>query len=82
MALPNLKEYFRAAQLPPLLYWCNDDYLARWKDIEIQNRFPIQTPIGERKISNSIAKHIQMNRTVTFTLERWFEISRELKIEN
>ncbi len=26
MALPNLKEYFDAAQIRPLI-WCNDDYI-------------------------------------------------------
>lgn len=26
MALPNLKDYYRAAQLRPVVKWCDEDY--------------------------------------------------------
>lgn len=42
MALPNLKEYFPAAQLCKLICWCDEGYVARCKDIEI-SICPIQT---------------------------------------
>lgn len=36
LALPNLEEYFYAAQIRPLIYWCNNNYFSRWKSIEIE----------------------------------------------
>ena len=32
-ALPNLRQYYNAAQLRPLMCWCSVDYTARWKNI-------------------------------------------------
>lgn len=80
MALPNLREYFHAAHARPLLHWCNDDYLAQRKDIEVQKLFPIQTLLGERKVTPSIAKHIQINWIVTFALEKWFAVSQKMNL--
>jgi len=34
VALPCLKDYYIAAQLRPLICWCNPKYVARWKEIE------------------------------------------------
>ena len=51
LALPNFREYCNAAQLRPLIYWCNVDYVACWKDIEIPTSGPpIQPLIGQREI--------------------------------
>lgn len=51
LALPHLKEYFHAAQLRQLICWCDTEYVARWKDIEIDiHKTPIQANIGEREI--------------------------------
>ncbi len=48
IALSNLKEYFHSTQLCPLTYWCNTDYITRWKDTEMSVfNFPIQTNIEE-----------------------------------
>jgi len=48
MALPNLKEYFHAAQLRTLVCWCAKDYEAKWKNLEryVQGR-EIQSLIGD-----------------------------------
>lgn len=34
MGLPKLNNYYRAAQLRPIIMWCDKDYNAKWKDIE------------------------------------------------
>ena len=34
MALPNLKDYYQAAQLGTIIKRCDEDYSAKWKDIE------------------------------------------------
>lgn len=31
MGLPKLKDYYRAAQLRPIIMWCDKDYNAKWK---------------------------------------------------
>lgn len=35
LALPNFREYYYAAQLRYIVYWCSLSYQARWKDIEM-----------------------------------------------
>uniref|UniRef100_A0A671X3M3 Reverse transcriptase domain-containing protein n=1 Tax=Sparus aurata TaxID=8175 RepID=A0A671X3M3_SPAAU len=34
-ALPSLRDYYLAAQLRPLVYWCNSSYVAKWKTMEL-----------------------------------------------
>ena len=81
MALPNLKEYFHAAQICPLLNWCSSDYIAKWKNIEIQGfSTPIQTNIGERKIRTNIKTEIDLHPITSFTLDIWYTIVKQLKI--
>uniref|UniRef100_A0A3B5ADU2 Reverse transcriptase zinc-binding domain-containing protein n=1 Tax=Stegastes partitus TaxID=144197 RepID=A0A3B5ADU2_9TELE len=80
MALPNLKNYFYASQLRPLLYWCNDEYISRWKDIETSiPQYPIQASIGEREIPPQIKG--QLNLFTTFTLEIWYSTVKKLKLK-
>ena len=35
LALPYLNEYYLAAQLRYIVYWCSPEYEARWKHIEL-----------------------------------------------
>jgi len=30
LALPNFKEYFLAAQLRYIIYWCSSEYYSKW----------------------------------------------------
>lgn len=39
LALPNLLEYYYAAQTRPLVYWCDPEYTARWKDIDFDSKW-------------------------------------------
>ena len=83
MALPNLKEYFHAAQICPLLNWCSSEYIAKWKNIEINLQgfsIPIQTNIGERKIQTNIKTELDLHPITSFTLDTWYSIVKQLKI--
>lgn len=80
MALPNLKNYFCAAQLRPIFYWCTSSYIAKWKDIEtnIQD-LQVQSLIGESEFhSNSEDK---LDPIMTFSLKVWHSIVKHLKLE-
>lgn len=33
LALPNFKEYYYAAQLKPMIYWCISHCTTKWKEI-------------------------------------------------
>lgn len=35
LALPNLREYYYAAQMRYMVYWCSLEYQAKWKHIEL-----------------------------------------------
>ena len=35
LAIPNLWEYYYAAQMRYFIYWCSPEYQARWKYIEL-----------------------------------------------
>ncbi len=50
MALPCLKNYYFAAEITPLLYWCNEEYRARWKELEfgLITDFPLHAAIPDR----------------------------------
>ena len=81
LALPNFREYFNAAQLRPLIYWCNVDYIARWKDIEIPTSGPLIQPlIGQREIPAHTKEEEELDPITTFTLNTWYSIIKQLKV--
>ncbi len=58
MSLPNLKDYYYAAQLRPLVCWCDLQVETKWKEIESEFQgVPVQALIG-KKISFSNANQI------------------------
>lgn len=80
MALPNLKTYFYAAQIQPLVYWCDINYMARWKGIETCiPGYHIQTLLGEKSIPEYIKRNI--DSITVFTLETWHKLVRQFKLE-
>lgn len=80
MALRNFKVYFHAAQLRPLVYWCDENYVARWKDVETCiPGYHIQTLLGENTIPGYIRNLI--DPITIFTLETWFTLTRQLKLK-
>lgn len=81
MSLPNLKEYFCAAQIRQITYWCSDDYGARWKDVELSTlNVPIQTNMGIKKTLEYITKDQDRNPIISFTLNVWYDTVKELGI--
>lgn len=73
MALPNLREYFFAAQLRPLAGWCRPEYEAQWKNIEIEVMdYRIQIFISDKQLTTSLKDII--NPIAKFTLETWHYI--------
>lgn len=49
LSLPNIKDYYRAAQIKNLVDICNPSYTAKWKEIEysISSDIPLQAVIGD-----------------------------------
>lgn len=69
MALPCLKDYYNAAQLRPLVCWCNPDYNAKWKDIEsdLVEGVPLQALIGDGNLMGNLT---DMDQVATTDMER------------
>ena len=79
MALPNFKDYFNAAQFRPLFLWCNDNYFARWKEIETYvEGFQIQSVLGEKE-TPLIVKN-QIDSITSDVLEFWFNFVKQFKL--
>lgn len=79
-ALPYLQDYYYAAQLKPLVYWCAPNYESKWKSLEItQIDTPIQSIIGNK--SQAERHYKSLNQWTQFTLKLWFKVLRKLQIE-
>lgn len=82
LALPNLKKYYDAAQLTPLLYWSNKGYKSRWKELEscMVGGYPLQAVIGD---PNLVLKADWFdNPWIGCTLGVWERIINTYKIQN
>lgn len=76
-ALPSLRDYYLAAQLRPLVYWCNSSYVAKWKTVELSlTDVPIQSLLGcvgmEKKILQT------ESQWVNCSLKVWGEILKKI----
>ncbi|XP_054872348.1 LINE-1 retrotransposable element ORF2 protein isoform X1 [Amphiprion ocellaris] len=80
MALPNLKEYYHSAQLTPIMNWCDENYVSKWKNIEqiIQGR-KISSILAETELIKNILK--QVDKVTCFTLEMWLSILRKYNLK-
>ena len=79
MGLPRLKDYYLAAQIRPLLLWCNRDYIAKWKDVELSlSDKPIQSLLGSPVEAK---KHVIQSQWVRFSIEVWFGLVKQLNIQ-
>ena len=49
LALPCLIDYYRAAQIRPLVGWCTTGYRSRWKEIEssMGKGLPVNSLVGD-----------------------------------
>ena len=75
LAVPNLKEYYYAAQLRYVVYWCSPTYVARWKDIELGlGRAPPQAYLFGREYTCE-------NLIINQTLGIWHEVVKKYKMK-
>lgn len=78
--LPSLREYYWAAQLRPMICWCNPSYVAQWKDIEEGlTSIPIQAIIADSNLQDLI-KTIE-NPWIKLTFKIWETVIKEYKLE-
>lgn len=71
-SLPCLSDYYKAAQLRPLVICCNPEYTAKWKDLETsQIDIPLQSLLG----SKILHKHYlnSLNQWSRVPLRIWFK---------
>lgn len=82
LALPILKDYYKAAQLRPLICWCTPSYKAIWKNIEqtMGQGFPISALIGVPSLQNNIID--QDNPWITNSLQQWSDILKQFNLKN
>lgn len=76
LSLPNIKNYYRAAQIKTLVHICNPSYKAQWKKIECQisSDIPLQAIIGDSALINYLK---EANPWIKTSLKIWFQIIRE-----
>uniref|UniRef100_A0A671TVT9 Reverse transcriptase domain-containing protein n=1 Tax=Sparus aurata TaxID=8175 RepID=A0A671TVT9_SPAAU len=78
--LPSLRDYYWAAQLRPLICWCNPSYDAQWKNIEEGlTSTPIQALIADSSLQDFI-KNTE-NPWIRTTLKIWKTVITEYKLE-
>ena len=70
-ALPNFKEYFLAAQLRYIVYWCSPKYYSKWKQIEI-NYIPSSPPQSRLGDKNSTQLK-EGSPIVETTIKLWWD---------
>lgn len=86
LALPCLKDYYKAAQLRILYLWCNSDYQARWKEIEesVSGAVPIQARLGDKALIKKLL--LMGNRWINLSMKVWLNVitknnlSEEIKV--
>lgn len=81
MALPDLKNYYYAAQMRTLGYLCDSQYRARWKEIE-QEGFvgpPIQALMADPKLQNDLTN--KNNPRIKTTLKAWQKVVRKYNLK-
>lgn len=56
MALPNLEDYYYAAQIRSLVCLCDPQFTARWKEIQEGGSVgpPVQAVIADKKLIDSL----------------------------
>lgn len=80
LALPNLKEYFLAAQIRALVCWCNDEFVAKWKNIELSTTdTEIRNLISHKGLLKKLDS--QLDKITKTTVEIWNTVVERYKLE-
>lgn len=75
-----MKDYYRAAQVRPVVQWGDEGYTAKWKDIErAVASIPTQSLIGNAKLMRSLQDAI--DPITLHTLNIWFDFVKQHKLE-
>ena len=82
--MPNLEDYYYAAQLRAVISWCDSNYEARWRFIETgglagREGLQIQTMLGDRELSRTQGKIL--DAITEFTLDIWNTVIKRYKLE-
>lgn len=82
LALPCLKDYYRAAQLRTLICWCNPNFVSRWKDIEIAltDNIPIQAMIADKSLRIHLID--KDNPWIRLPLKIWNDVVKMLNLKS
>lgn len=78
-SLPNLKDYFTAAQLRYIIYWCSPKYYSKWKQIEI-NYIPTSLPQSRLGDKTSIQLK-EGSPIVETTIKFWWDTVKKYKFD-
>lgn len=79
MGLPNLKDYYLAAQIRPLMLWCNQEYVSKWKAMELSllDR-PLQSLLG---CPLTAKQYDIQSQWVRSSIEIWSNTVKQLNIQ-
>ena len=78
LALPNLKYYFWAAQLRPLISWIENDESTRW--LKIEKTLCTQAQLAALPFSGNKINADALGVWSRFTIKIWKDIQKELKL--
>lgn len=79
MSLPCLRDYYIAVQIRPLMLWCNNDYIAKWRTIELS--------LSSKPLQSILSNPLQVrqcniqNQWVRFSLNIWSDLVKQLKLK-
>lgn len=77
LSLPNMSNYYKAAQINPLVEMCDSSYTAKWKEIECTiNGFPLQAAIGNTDLIKDLK---ELNPCSDTALKTWSKLVKENK---
>ena len=81
LALPCLRDYYRAAQIRPLVGWCTPNYRSKWKEIEMAmgTGQPVNNLIGDPSLINHLSD--PNNPWIIGSLKTWNEIIKRYQLK-
>lgn len=82
LALPCLRDYYRAAQIRPLVGWCKPNYRSRWKEIEssMGKGLPVNMLVGDPSLTSYLSD--PNNPWITSSLKIWNEIIKKYQLKS
>uniref|UniRef100_A0A3B3WIQ9 Reverse transcriptase domain-containing protein n=1 Tax=Poecilia mexicana TaxID=48701 RepID=A0A3B3WIQ9_9TELE len=77
LSLPNMSDYYKAAQINPLVEMCDSSYTAKWKEIECSNNgVPLKAAIGNIDLIKDLK---DLNPCTETSLRTWSKLVKENK---